>query len=239
ICERPMYFNYQGIQDGGHAVMGAVQPANEWYLAEGTTHGGFSTYVCMQNPNDTDAGVTLQYMLQDGNADDQELVIPARSRKTVLVNDWVGPANNVSIKVSSDNPIITERPMYFNYGSGWPGGHCVVGAPSPKGEWYFAEGCTRAGFNQWLSIQNPSDTDTDAIISYMLEDGTNLNQRVEVPAGSRATVNVNEFMAGGEHDISATVISEVPIIVERPMYFNYHDSWPGGHCVVGSCIDAE
>ncbi|MBU4194408.1 MAG: metallophosphoesterase [Actinobacteria bacterium] len=239
ICERPMYFNYQGIQDGGHAVMGAVQPANEWYLAEGTTHGGFSTYVCMQNPNDTDAGVTLQYMLQDGNADDQELVIPARSRKTVLVNDWVGPANNVSIKVSSDNPIITERPMYFNYGSGWPGGHCVVGAPSPKGEWYFAEGCTRAGFEEWLSIQNPSDTDANVRISYMWEDGTNLNQGVDVPAGSRATVNVNDFMAGSEHDISATVISEVPIIVERPMYFNYHDSWPGGHCVVGSCIDAE
>ena len=238
ICERPMYFSYQGVQQGGHDVIGAVQPANVWYLAEGTTHGGFYTYVCMQNPSDIDANVMLQYMLQEGNADDQELVIPARSRKTILVNDWVGPAQNVSIKVSSDQQIITERPMYFNYGSGWPGGSCVVGAPSPRQQWYFAEGCTRNGFNQWLSIQNPSDTNTDVVIAYMWEDGTNLNERVEVPARSRATVDVNAYMSS-EHDISATLTSEVPVIVERPMYFNYHGIWPGGHCVVGSCTDIE
>ena len=239
ICERPVYFNYQGVHDGGHDVIGAVEPANEWYLAEGTTHGGFSTYVCMQNPNDTEAGVTLEYMLQEGSVDDQELVIPATSRKTILVNDWVGPAQNVSIKVTSDNPIITERPMYFNYGSGWPGGHCVVGASSAMEEWYFAEGCTRAGFNQWLSIQNPTDNDAVVLINYMWEDGTNLNESVEVPAGSRATVDVNSSMAGSEHDISATVTSDVPVIVERPMYFNYKGIWPGGHCVVGSCADTE
>ncbi|MBU4173522.1 MAG: hypothetical protein KKB90_08435 [Actinobacteria bacterium] len=239
ICERPVYFSYQGVQEGGHDVIGAVQPANEWYLAEGTTHEGFSTYVCMQNPNDTEAGVTLEYMLQEGSVDDQELVIPATSRKTILVNDWVGPAQNVSIKVTSDNPIITERPMYFNYGSGCPGGHCVVGASSAMEEWYFAEGCTRAGFNQWLSIQNPTENDAVVLINYMWEDGTNLKESVEVPAGSRATVDVNSSMAGSEHDISATVISEVPVIVERPMYFNYKGIWPGSHCVVGSCIDTE
>ena len=239
ICERPVYFSYQGVQEGGHDVIGAVQPANEWYLAEGTTHGGFSTYVCMQNPNDTEASVTLEYMIEDGNADDQKLVISARSRKTILVNDWVGPGQNVSIKVTSDNPIIIERPMYFNYGNGWPGGHCVVGASSPREKWYFAEGCTRAGFNQWLSIQNPTDDDVVVIISYMWEDGTNLNESVSVNAGSRATVDVNSAMAGSEHDISATVISEVPIIVERPMYFNYQGRWQGGHCVVGSGTDIE
>jgi hypothetical protein len=29
--------------------------------------------------------------------------------------------------VASDQPIIAERPMYFNYNGAWTGGHDVVG----------------------------------------------------------------------------------------------------------------
>jgi hypothetical protein len=36
ICERPMYFDYQGWT-GGHNVMGAGASATEWYFAEGYT----------------------------------------------------------------------------------------------------------------------------------------------------------------------------------------------------------
>jgi len=44
--------------------------------------------------------------------------------------------------VSSSIPIITERPMYFNYKGAWTGGHDVVGALAPDTTWYFAEGYT-------------------------------------------------------------------------------------------------
>ena len=233
ICERPVYFNYQGVMDGGHDVIGAVKSANDWYLAEGTTHGGFHTYVCIQNPNDSDANVTLEYMLQDGTAPDQVVVVPAKGRKTVYVNEWVGPARDVSIHVFSDNPIITERSMYFVYGSGWPGGHCVVSATTAHDSWYFAEGCTRTGFEEWLCIQNPGESVAEVTIQYLLEDGTTVSQQVAVEAMSRYTVDVNGFMMTG-HDVSATLTSSVPVIVERPMYIDYHGAWKGGHCVVGS-----
>jgi hypothetical protein len=39
----------------------------------------------------------------------------------------VGAERNVSIKVTSDLPIVAERPMYFNYKGSWSGGHDVVG----------------------------------------------------------------------------------------------------------------
>ena len=58
--------------------------------------------------------------------------IGATTRATVKVNDVVGPDKNVSIKVEADAPIVAERPMYFNYGDSWTGGHDVVGAPPPR-----------------------------------------------------------------------------------------------------------
>ena len=38
----------------------------------------------------------------------------------------VGANQDISSKVSSDKPVIVERPMYFDF-NGWTGGHDVVG----------------------------------------------------------------------------------------------------------------
>ena len=53
-----------------------------------------------------------------------------------------------------------------------------------------------------------------------------------MPANSRYTVNVNSD-AGAGLSICAGLASDQPVIVERPMYFNYHGAWTGGHDVVG------
>lgn len=235
VCERPIYFSYNGWTDG-HDVLGAGAPACDWFLAEGTTHGGFVTYVCLQNPGAETAGVTLRYMLQEGEVEDQLLALPPRSRKTVCVNDHVGPARNVSIHVASDVPIIAERPMYFDYQRAWSGGHCVLGATRERTKWYFAEGCTRAGFHEWISIQNPGAARADVDITYSLSTGKKIEQSLTVPAESRYTVDVNAFVKG-EYDLAAIVESSAPVIVERPMYFAYGGAWTGGTCVVGSATD--
>ena len=54
--------------------------------------------------------------------------IAADSRYTVYVNgpSQAGPGLSISAKVSSDQPVIVERPMYFDF-RGWTGGHDVVG----------------------------------------------------------------------------------------------------------------
>ena len=112
-----------------------------------------------------------------------------------------------------------------------------MGTTSVHKKWYFAEGCTRKGFQQWFSIQNPSDNETEVRIDYVLEDGSGRQQVLRVASHSRVTVRVNEFLGYEEHDVSATVTSQSGVIVERPMYFAYGGYWTGGHCVVGSGVD--
>ena len=81
--------------------------------------------------------------------------LPARSRVTLHLNHVLGPGVDFSFHVGADVPIVAERPMYFLYNGAWSGGHDVLGAAAPQAEWYFAEGCTRPGFDTWLCLQNP------------------------------------------------------------------------------------
>ena len=50
VAERSMYFDYRGKYPGGHVSAGALEPSQNWFLAEGCTAYDFDTYVLVQNP---------------------------------------------------------------------------------------------------------------------------------------------------------------------------------------------
>jgi hypothetical protein len=66
-------------------------------------------------------------MYPDKPAIKRDYPIDPERRYTVYVNDVVGKDQSISMLVTSDAPIVAERPMYFNYNDAWTGGHCVVG----------------------------------------------------------------------------------------------------------------
>jgi poly-gamma-glutamate synthesis protein (capsule biosynthesis protein) len=123
-------------------------------------------------------------------------------------------------------------------GNGWTGGHDVVGCTAPAKDWYFAEGTTRTGFNEWVCLLNPAGYETIATFTYMLEDGSTTARTYTLPAASRTTVDVNLELGTG-HDVSIKVSAASPVVAERPMYFRYQGVWTGGHDVVGATAPLE
>lgn len=113
----------------------------------------------------------------------------------------------------------------------------------PNPQWYFAEGYTGPGFEQWLTILNPSTTATaNVLIDYMFNNEANPSpQYVEVAPASRYTINVNSVI-GENHEVSMVVSTTngVDIFAERPIYFqNFQpraeiSPISGGHCVTGA-----
>ena len=232
VAERPMYFNYNGVWTGGHDVVGAVSTSKEWYFAEGNTRLEFEEWICLQNPNDENAAVDITYMLQGGGTRVQSVEVPPKSRRTLSAKQFLGPNVDCAAKVTSNLGIIAERPMYFNYKNAWTGGHDVIGATSPSTKWYFAEGTTRDGFDEWLCLLNPGDTLAQATIKYMLETGETKTMEADVPSASRITIDVPGFLGRG-HDVSVFISSTLPVVAERPMYFDYVGI-TGGHDVIGA-----
>ncbi|RJP30793.1 MAG: hypothetical protein C4536_09330 [Actinobacteria bacterium] len=244
VAERPMYFDYTGRGnhhwEGGHCVMGQPYIAREYYFAEGTTRPGFEEWLTMLNPYDEPITIIATYQLGEGQGTPvmKSYVIPPLHRYTVNVADEVGGDKDVSVKLASEYYFLAERPIYFRYtghGASWEGGHCVIGASELSPDWFFAEGCTGSGFQEWICLQNPGDEDAVVEVSYLGKSGVVAVKQYTISARSRATLRVNDEAGGGlELSCQLRVVSGPPIMAERPIYFNFR-GWDGGHDVVGYC----
>jgi hypothetical protein len=242
VAERPMYFDYSGTGgwgwQGGHCVMGTPSLAKSYYFAEGTTRSGFEEWITLQNSGNQAITINATYQLGPGQGApiDRSYDVAASSRRTLYVPDEVGMDKDVSVYLSSSSNFLAERPMYFSYsypGLAAQGGHCVIGANSATSQWFFAEGYTGPGFNQWLCLQNSGTKDANVEITYLTQEvGALPTQDLILAAGSRLTLMVNDT-AGADYQLSCRISSDKPIVCERPMYFVYNGMWPGGHDVVG------
>jgi hypothetical protein len=243
VVERPIYFTYGQAITGGHNVLGVQAPRLAWYFAEGYTGAGFDQYLTILNPGGVDASVRITYFLGGGQGPMMKtLTAPKNARTTIAVHDTtlgVGRGQEVSalVEVTGGAGIVVERPMYFRYGS-QPDGHNVMGGAEPKNAWYFAEGYTGGGFDEYLTILNPSATDANIRITYFLGGGqAPVTKTLTAPKNARTTVAVHSSSlgVGRNQEVAAQVESTngVGIVVERPIYFIYAGAITGGHNVMG------
>ena len=235
--ERPVYFNYSGNIDGGHNVLGAAEPRKEWYFAEGCTRQGFDTYLCIINPEKRYAVAKIDYYLGNGIKEKRRgIIVRGKSRMTIPVHEsGLGTgrqseqAGDVSIRIRSTNGvgIVVERPIYFDYGPFWFGAHCVVGAEKPSEKWFFAEGCTRHGFDTYLCLMNSQGKPSEIALTYYRSDGSIERKQARVEPFSGKTISVHGDKEGagrgagvrGDIGIGVRSINGTGIVAERPVYF--------------------
>lgn len=232
MVERPMYFLYGERWAGGHVSSGTNQPNTSWLFAEGYTGEGFEEWLCLLNPGEQPANVKIEYISQGGLLEEEERTVQPSRRDTVYVNKVVGPDQEISLRVTSDQPVVAERPMYFLYHELWAGGHVSTGANQPASNWYFAEGYTGEGFEEWLCLFNPNPEPNLVNITYQTTEGVNITDQEMIPPLSRRTVDVNT-RAGRNLQLSIMVTGEKPLVAERPIYHDYHGWCQGGDVGIG------
>lgn len=206
IAERAMYRNNRRE---GHGSVGTTAPANDYYLAEGTTNWGFITYVLVQNPDAEPNEVTVTYMTQAGPVADRPFIMPPNSRRTIRVND-AHPGLDLSTKVHGSRPLIAERAMYWDSGYGEVC-HDSVGLPEPHRVFYLPGGmCQPLDYERgypdvetYTLVQNPNDVPVDISLTY-IDKGYPVSRAV--PANSRVTFCMSDYFGG--------VTTESGIVVE-------------------------
>jgi hypothetical protein len=219
---------------GAHAETAIVAPASAWYLAEGSTVGGFSLFYLLQNPHEAQAEVLIRYLLPSGPAIEKTYFLPPQSRTNIWVNEEEFGARgrllastDVSAMVTSPPglPIIVERAMYLNVpGQTFTAGHESAGVTALSTEWFLAEGATGAFFDLFVLVANPNGDAADIEVTFLLPDGSTVVKRHVVAPSSRFNIWVDqEDPALADTAVSTTVRSTngVPVIVERAMW------WPG------------
>ncbi len=100
----------------GHDSVGVTAPSEVWYLAEGATAGGFETWVLVQNPGEQAVHVDFTLNTDAGEVEPPDLQgveIPAGSRRSFNLGNWVA-SYDLSTRVScADGSVICERAMYW------------------------------------------------------------------------------------------------------------------------------
>jgi len=109
--------------------------------------------------------------------------------------------------------------------------------------WFFAEGYTGPGFEEWILIYNPpsglgGSGNNVAPLIYMYGNSGHIGDYY-VPTmqpGQRISLNIKEIaksLYGYEGDISIVIHGLQPFICERALYFNYKGQITGGSHSLG------
>ncbi|GAC1300255.1 MAG: hypothetical protein NVSMB27_40640 [Ktedonobacteraceae bacterium] len=249
VAERPIYFN-NGIKSG-HDVLGATHAGTAFYFADLPTGAGYSSYLTILNPGSSTAIVTASYYANGQKVQSQTQQVLAGTRGTIDPNT-IGLPRHVAVIVTSDQPVVVERPDYFNTINGGnagsvSGGTCIVGSPILANDWLFAEGFTARGFQEYFVIANLDSTahiPADVTIKLEYQDGSNLSFKQTVNSYSQVFWNVNQFGKPSQATAAEITSTGANIIVQRVMYFHNilggtHATAIGGTDVIGQVGSAS
>jgi hypothetical protein len=230
IAERSMYRNNR--REGSDSI-GTTQTSTDYYLAEGTTNYGFTSYVLVQNPNSSPCIVSLTYMTPQGPKSQPPFSMAAYSRKTVRVND-VLPNSDFSTQVHADLPVIAERSLYWGADTALGEAmHDSVGIAAAHTMWYLPDGQSSEGRQTYTLVQNPNDAPVVVEISYLSPGGGtgNVTFQDTIAAQSRKTYSLADRVPSGRAAIQVTCkTGGRKIISERSMYWNNRGA---GTCTIG------
>ena len=259
VAERPMYFsNFQGISSGTD-VIGGTKLNTTYYFADVPTGAGasgrYTSYLTILNPNTTTANVTVNYFANGNQVQSQTLAVPGNARGTIAPG-MVSMPQHVAAIMTSDQPVMVERPTYFTGVNGIAGAYDVVGAPKAAADWLFAEGYTGPGYREFLTIANPDPAKT-ASVTVTLKSGTGATNPTSLSLGPKSQmiwdVNAANIFSGSTPEVSAEVATTAAgsvvnaaarktptpgtptatptptgagVVVQREIYFTYKHTLP-------------
>jgi endoglucanase len=228
VAERPLYFNYKGI-NSGNDIVGSTTLGNTFYFGDVPTGSGYSSYLTILNPQSSAANITATYYAGGKAVGTQTLTVGANTRGTITPT--AGLPTHVAAVVKSNQNVLVERPDYYaniNAGSAGTisGGNTVIGVQNLSSDWLFAEGFTgnsnQPKWQEYLVIANVDPANTTASVTVKLEltNGTTKQSTIALGAMSLYIFNVNQ--AAPQSSVSADVSSTgAKIVVEREQFFQY------------------
>lgn len=194
---------------GGPSVATA---ARAWYFATGGEPGERVAFAVL-NPQEREVPVTLTLFRATGEPLTRTLMLAARSRQTVGLNELVDDTR-VGAKFVTAEPVVVERTNMVESGAA----ASLVGSTTLSRNWLFAEGSTMAGYTTTLALLNPWSQQVAVSLRVMSEDGTSLERRYALGGERQLLIGLNTIVPN--LPFSMEVEAERPIVAERLISFD-------------------
>ena len=186
------------------------------YLAEGASNAFFQTDIGIANPGLAATTVVTRFLGDNGRTWSGLFPIPARQERDVHGDGRF--ASSFSTVIESDQPVVADRVM--TWGGGY-GSHSETATAAPSTTWFLAEGATHGAFQLFYLLQNPAATTAHVTVTYLRPTpAAPIAVPYTIAAESRLTIVVDNVPGLAATDVSARIVSDVPILVERSMYMD-------------------
>lgn len=217
-------YNGEERRRGMTLVPATPSPGHEWYFPEGYLADGMVERFQLYNPSPREARVTLALTLEQGAAEPFDVVVPARERFTLNLNDETRVPRNVghavTVTAEGGDGVVVERSIDAARPAPRQGLASTMGARMAARRWVFASGLTNRGIDEWIVVQNPSAREVRLRFT-ALASGQPLPvdrlQDVPVPPRGRLAVRVGDFVQRDDLGLLVTA-SGGAIVAERGIY---------------------
>lgn len=212
-----------------YSSLGSGQLSTRWYLAEGYTGLSFHETLQVLNPNNGTVTVQVRLLPFNGGAErTTTYTIPAQRTLSVDVNKLY-PKASISAIVTSNAPVAVERIITF--GDNAFGATGNPGTALAATTWQFAEGSSANGFQTFFTILNPSATTATVTALFFDTTGKQIGAHtITIEPFHRGNIRIND--TARVSSVATTVSSNVPVVVERALYFGDPNAGRTGGSIV-------
>ena len=222
----------------GLAPACALSPA--WYFAEGATGTFFDTFFLLGNPQNADAHVTLTYLLDTGEVITAPVTIAAHARLTINPESRAPDARLRNAQFVDQRHVgRADRRGALDVLGRQGARRGAKATPAPGVDGAGADlGPRRRTRRRRARLPHlhpawriRSRRPPNVTVTYLRETGAPIVKTYTVPATARLTIDVNAVAGARQSARSArasTVTNDMPVIVERSMYWNCERHLLGG-----------
>jgi hypothetical protein len=241
----------QDESEGTRAMPAAHQPIDgpvisperavsaSWYCAEGTSSvdGRANETVIIGNlePHEIDIATTVMPG-RDLEMKTQRVRLRAFEQRRIEIDDVLrAPELGVVVETFGGRAVVEHEVEGFD--------DVAVGpcARTAARQWFFAEGSTERGTEDWLALFNPFDTDAIVDVTLLTEDGTEAPEAVQalvVPRRSRVSVALHD-LAQRQLQVGLAIRARSGhVVAERTERFDGSDTRKGIALALGATAGA-
>jgi len=210
---------------GGQAGIGESfinRPSETWTFGEVVKGPGIRDFLLLQNTTDQAAKVTFTFFNQTGQTFESTIDVDAQRRAGIDVQNVVLegggslPAGTYGVRVESEGEIVASLSHFNTTTSGAFASAGVMGIGSLRGVSPEGQLGLRAT-EERLGVLNVNPVPADVVLSFVFANGSTFRTSVEVPAQSRAGVDIDalpNFPVGQAYAVSFE--SDVPVSMTLP-----------------------
>ncbi len=198
---------------GPGAAMALDAPSPRWYFPDGGTSRGNREFIAVFNPHQAPTDVSLSLATGNGIRRVAVLRVGPGSRDVFVVHDLIRQPGLAAV-VSSRLSVVAQEVRYSDGG----GVSLSDGAPRAARRWALAEGYCGAGFQEWITLLNPTAHAATVRVRLIGRHGLARSLTVYEPAYHHDYLYVNGRLPNGP--VATILDANSPIVAGRTLIFN-------------------